>query len=678
MSLKSNPSDTIHLCPSRQDPPPPGDCFPPFHLPPLVESFRPTEADLANDPDMSLDLPESWSMERRWNSLCNPPDRVATLIMTRGLELEFLSEPPKSPWHDPPKGSITDANQIPVLSPIVKNWEERGILTRSHIPPVVFFSRMFHVKKKNGKFRPILDLSALNRYIATPSFKMETLVKILGTISQVMWATSLDVTDAFLSIPIHSSFQMYFCFILDGVVYMFLRMPFGLTTAPWAFSRAMRPIKVFLREREVSISSFLDDFFVLAVTSAQAALHTTWTIKLMQWLGLKINFEKSQLTPLQEIEHLGVLLDLRRLTLALPLDKVERLLLVCQISVNNLFISRRELESLVGLLNFAHPLIALGRLHLTRVITWMNSHTSPVTRDLPVAVDAPFREALRPFLSRQLLETPVSFRPLVPSLDVFTDASGVAWCGIVGPYLIRDYWTVADLSNSINWREMKAIYNTLVFCRECLTGQTLRIHTDNMVSFFCLKRMGSIHSPELNSLIRRFLFFCQDYRISIVPVHIKGALNVLADAGSRDGPISTEWCLDPDSFAWIFQQYRLSPQVDLFATRENFRFENYVSPCPDSGALFQDAFALDWNLHFRCVYLFPPPAAMDLLINKICYFRGTGILIAPFVSAPWLPKLLHRKRHFLKLPPDYFLFQVQNQQMFYQRRNYWNLHVWLL
>ena len=79
-----------------------------------------------------------------------------------------------------------------------------------------------------------------------------------------MWATSLDVTYPFLLVSVNASFQKNFCFVLDGTVYIFLKLPFGLTSAPWAFSRLMRPIKKTLMSRKVHVSAFLDDFMIAA------------------------------------------------------------------------------------------------------------------------------------------------------------------------------------------------------------------------------------------------------------------------------------------------------------------------------------------------------------------------------------------------------------------------------
>ena len=124
---------------------------------------------------------------------------------------------------------------------------------------------------------------------------------------------------------------------------MFLKLPFGLTTAPWAFSRLMRPIKKFLRLHDIHISSFLDDFLIAAHQRFLCSLHTTWTADLLEWLGFQINDEKSERAPRQTIIYLGVLLNPRDRTLALPPDDVTSVIAQCKRVIKSCRVTRRQL-----------------------------------------------------------------------------------------------------------------------------------------------------------------------------------------------------------------------------------------------------------------------------------------------------------------------------------------------
>ena len=68
-----------------------------------------------------------------------------------------------------------------------------------------FYFRIFLVPKKNRKLRLIIDLSLLNRYIEKQAFKMETVKSVRQAMRLNDWAVSIDLTDAYLHVPIHQT-----------------------------------------------------------------------------------------------------------------------------------------------------------------------------------------------------------------------------------------------------------------------------------------------------------------------------------------------------------------------------------------------------------------------------------------------------------------------------------------
>ena len=275
------------------------------------------------------------------------------------------------------------------------------------------------------------------------------------------------------------------------------------------------------------------------------------------------------------------------------------------------------------------------------------------------------------------METAVPFVQHNTTLNLMTDASDFGWSGVLLPFQVNGVWSPWERSNSINWRELKAILASVILFRKSLRGHSVRVLSDNKVALSCIYNQGSLHAPALYDLSRELLLFCQQQNISLVPVHIEGALNVLADKGSRKGPIETEWSLDPEYFNWICHFYNLCPQVDLFATRENTQLPSFVSPCPDPLAIFWDAMFLNWNT-FRCIYLFPPKNFLDSVLTKLLDYQGTGILVAPYwESQSWFHHLRTRVRGGVPLPRGYFLSQSHSLGISYLREP-WNLWAWLL
>ena len=66
--------------------------------------------------------------------------------------------------------------------------------------------------------------------------------------------------------------------------------------------------------------------------------------------------------------YLGVQLNLQSLTLALPPEQVAKVAAQCGRIVDSELVTRRQLEAVVGLLNFAGPMLRLGRMFLTPII----------------------------------------------------------------------------------------------------------------------------------------------------------------------------------------------------------------------------------------------------------------------------------------------------------------------
>ena len=109
----------------------------------------------------------------------------------------------------------------------------------------------------------VIDLSRLNKFLVVPTFRMESVWTIAAGWVEALWGITVDLEDAYFNVPISVDFQQYLAFVVDGVVYVFLRLPFGLALAPWAFHRVMRPIKGFCHRQGLLLHSYLDDFFLL-------------------------------------------------------------------------------------------------------------------------------------------------------------------------------------------------------------------------------------------------------------------------------------------------------------------------------------------------------------------------------------------------------------------------------
>jgi hypothetical protein len=88
----------------------------------------------------------------------------------------------------------------------------------SHLPdlPPVRRRSFFLTEKKTGDWRPIINLKPLNQFIRPVRFRMESLSTVLKADIKGKWATTLDLKDAYLHVPIHPNHFRWLRFMIDG------------------------------------------------------------------------------------------------------------------------------------------------------------------------------------------------------------------------------------------------------------------------------------------------------------------------------------------------------------------------------------------------------------------------------------------------------------------------------
>jgi hypothetical protein len=90
------------------------------------------------------------------------------------------------------------------------------------------------------------------------------------------------------------------------------------------------------------------------------------------------------------------------------------------------------------------------------------------------------------------------------------------------------------------------------------------------------------------------LQFCRCENIVLVPQHIPGKYNILADTLSRlNKLVSMKWTLHMDIVQAVRDLWG-SPTIDLFVTKMNNRLSQYMLP-RDPKVLAVNALAISWD-----------------------------------------------------------------------------------
>ena len=89
---------------------------------------------------------------------------------------------------------------------------------------------MFVVWKISGLWRPLIDLSVLNRFISNTHSKMEIIPSVLLSVRRGDWMVSIDLKEAYLQVLIHPDSRKFLRLVAFGKAYQFQALCFG---PPW-------------------------------------------------------------------------------------------------------------------------------------------------------------------------------------------------------------------------------------------------------------------------------------------------------------------------------------------------------------------------------------------------------------------------------------------------------------
>ena len=173
-------------------------------------------------------------------------------------------------------------------------------------PSPSYYTCLFVTPKVTRGWRPVIDLSRLNRSVLVSHFHMETQQTVLQSLRPGDWLISLDLQDAYLQVPVHPSSRQYLRFCVGEVVYKFRVLCFGLSTTPQVFTRVMAPISSLMHRFGFRILRYLDDWLVLGSSFREIVRARDFLLWLCQELSVRVNLAKSSLTPSQTLEYLGM------------------------------------------------------------------------------------------------------------------------------------------------------------------------------------------------------------------------------------------------------------------------------------------------------------------------------------------------------------------------------------
>jgi hypothetical protein len=345
-----------------------------------------------------------------------------------------------------------------------------------------------------------------------------------------------DIENSFKIIPIHPDDHELFGFPL-GDQYLFDKtLPMGLSFSCKLFETFSTAVH-WIIDHKLGVSGcvhFLDDFLFEGPANSPLCLQTLENFLTMsKQIGLPIKADKT-VFPTTTLTFLGLELDSELIEIRLPLDKLGKL----KDQLNHFKFKKkatlRELQSLIGLLNFACSVVPPGRAFLRRLI------------DLTIGLSKPHHHRRLNKETRSDIQAWLIFvesfngKCLFLSdrwgtseqLNLYTDASNIGFGGLFRKHWFAIKWPTDWLKYHITIREFFPIVVAIQLWGNALSNKCVTFFTDNSGVVHIINKQSS-KDPTIMKLVRKFDVLTLQFNNLFKAVHIPGIKNTAADHLSR-------------------------------------------------------------------------------------------------------------------------------------------------
>ena len=502
-----------------------------------------------------------------------------------------------------------------------------------------------------GKKRLILDLRYVNSCLSRKKVKYEDWKIALAYFEKNAFMFSFDLKSGYHHIDIYDVHQTYLGFSWRwpgsqcDTFYVFTVLPFGLSTAPYIFTKLLKPLEKHWRYIGIKIAIFLDDGWSLHENIKICESNANTVRNDLIRAGFVPNDDKSIWKPTQSLDWLGLRWNSVKGSLSIVPRRIEKILNTIKQVIESAFqISARQLASLVGQIISTGPVVG----NIARIMTrhCSMSIASTPTWDTAFQLDDYCKREIY-FWSDNLshFNERDCFFYKAPSFFVYSDASQTG-CGSIitmnDSLLCHKMWLPHESVQSSTWRELAAIEFAILSFTELLKGSHVKWFTDNQTAAKIVE-VGSMHS-ELQKIAVRIFTICLNNAIKLDIQWIPRDLNTKADYVSRlidldDWEISNTW------FKYLNSLW--GPHtIDCFANYYNNKLPRFFSRFWNPNSSGIDFFVQ--NLANENCWAVPPVSLVAQALHYMWHQKATTTIVVPFwPSANFWPIIMSKFREFV-------------------------------
>ena len=552
----------------------------------------------------------------------------------KGYVLPLYAEP--TSYSRPNQQSAFVNNEF--VGGAVDNLLKGGYIEAVSDPPYVC-SPLSVVTNQSGKKRLVVNLRHVNKFLWKQKFKYEDLRVAMALFEHGEWMFSFYLKSGYHHIDVAPHHRKYLGFAWEGKFFTFVVLPFGLSSAPYVFTKMMQPLVRLWRSQGLKSVVYLDDGICAAPSETEALGASCWVRETLAKAGWVCNEAKSVWAPTHRLQWLGfeLDLDLKEGSISVPPEKIRSLKASLQIAVIQSTLRAKHIASLVGkIISMGLAIGALARF-MTRALYAVLKYRTTWCDMLVVTPEAKEElqfcaECLAMHSSQPIWHSPSAVR------CVYSDASDTGYGGYTvehGMHIAHGNWLPEEAIQSSTWRELVAVGRVLEAMATKLCGTRVRSFTDNQ-NVVRILQVGSC-KPHLQVEALKVFKNCVLHNIKLEPEWVPREENQLADY-SRIIDYD-DWYIDRQVFEMLEAAW--GPHtVDRFATAYNAQVQQFNSryACPDSEAV--DVFTVNWfgENNWWC----PPPVLVPRVLRHAERCKAQGTLVIPgWESSPFWPLLYH-------------------------------------
>ena len=557
--------------------------------------------------------------------------------LSQGVSLPFVSTP--LPFQLQNNYAAFSSKEVNFITCEVKDLLQSGAIEVCKEAPQCISPIRCVPKKGKDNYRLITDLRLVNTYLDTPKFKYEDINRVIQEIDNNDQLISVDLKNGFQHILVNIQHRDYLAFEWLGCYYRYRVLPFGLACSPYFFCKILRFVATYLRQEYHMKLCFFSDDILLMAPEETIIQQRDIILMTLQRLGWQVNWEKSSLSPQNQIEYIGYHLATNQPdgcpTLAIPAERIRK----ARKDIRR--IRRQGRATAKGLARIAGQLISMAKAilpaklllrNLYRLLKSRRSWEDILYLDLPTQQDLAWWETALVTWNGHKIEALKS-----PTIQIETDASQTGWgAAMANGKTAAGFWDTTMSQAPSNAREMAAVIMALLSFREDVAGTSVQVLTDNISTAAYIMHLGG-QSAGLTILAAKIHEICFQLGVKITAKYLAGSLNTRADTLSRLSP-HLEWQLHPRVFRMI--DHIWGPHtIDRFASVNNYQLPVYNSLHYDPFTAGIDALAQnDWKVQNK--YVNAPFNLLPKVIEKVSTSKATATVIAPmWPGRPWFQKL---------------------------------------